>query len=141
MKIYIYIYLYNIIPFTIPKRKKKGMLFPSFVEVGPHSRAQSKKFRLLWKTCTRQRKEEEKELGNQKTRRQKSKKKRKRQPVFATLLFEFWPAQVYYLNSVFVLQPWLLPLPHPHHHMNMRFSLVFVGQITAQDSPAISLPV
>ena len=67
--------------------------------------------------------------------------KRGRQPVFAALLFEFWPAQVYYLNSVCVLQPWLLPLLHPHQHMNMRFSLVFVGQITAQDSPAISLPL
>ena len=51
------------------------MLFPSFVEVGPHSRAQSKKFRLLWKTCTRQRKEEEKELGNQKEEEERNPKK------------------------------------------------------------------
>ena len=30
MKIYIYIYIYNIIPFTIPKRKKKRNAFSFF---------------------------------------------------------------------------------------------------------------
>ena len=75
MKIYIYIYIYTHTQhysiYDSTKEKKK--FFLSSVKVGPHSRAQSKKFRLLWKTCTRQKKEEEKELGNQK-KREKSKK-------------------------------------------------------------------
>ena len=76
--------------------------------------------------------------GRERTRKPKKKgeipkkKEKKRQPVFAALLFEFWPTHLYYLNSVCVLQPWIVLL---------RFSLVFVGQISAQDSSAISLPL
>ena len=125
--------------------KKKKKLFPAFVKVPNYSgfRKKNASYWHYFGKLPRDRKKSKRK--NWETKKKKREIQKKRQPVFAALLFEFWPAQVYCLDSVCVLQPWLLPLLHPHQpqnwHMNMRFSLVFVGQKSAQDSPAISLPL
>ena len=107
--------------FTIPPKKKRN-LFPFFVKVGPNSSGFPKKnasYSHYFGKLAKDRKKRKRKRKNLETKKKKKREiQKKRQQVFAALLFEFWPAHVYYHNLVCVLQPCLLPLLHPHQPQN-----------------------